>query len=303
MWTWTSSPPTVIFDQRALAYDEAEDGISDNAGEGAEQSQLSSNTGKAKHYFGGSSNTKEIRVQSLAKIDPTTSVASFISSTASSQIISPTDEALAELWSQVFPQEPKLNFATHEGVVVKKLDHLSTWRNKFRSTALQFLQNSLFRRLPDNSTNSLAVCQDHNQLFYYMTYEEPEEEGKKVNATGLFQSPLITAVLSAHISSISPISPELRSDKKPISALILSIQAAKCTLMRWTTGEEVKPHRPFGDFSKTNWEKQWEKILKAATEVSKAKKETIMLAPVPDVSGPGEPEFELIDDDSDLADD
>ena len=97
----------------------------------------------------------------------------------------------------------------------------------------------------------------------------------------------------------------------------------------WTTGEEVKPRRPYSDFSKTNWgdrieyregkdviirttsnimavisklkDKQWEKILKAASAASRAKKETITVATQEPMDAPG-PDFDLIDDDSDLAD-
>jgi hypothetical protein len=97
----------------------------------------------------------------------------------------------------------------------------------------------------------------------------------------------------------------------------------------WTTGEEVKPRRPYGDFSKTNWgdhtenregkdivirttsnlitvisklkDKQWEKILNAASAASRAKKETIAIVAQEPFDAPG-PDFNLIDDDSDLMD-
>ena len=98
----------------------------------------------------------------------------------------------------------------------------------------------------------------------------------------------------------------------------------------WTKGEEVKPRRPYGDFSKTNWgdhmenregkeiiirttsnlidvvsklkDKQWDKIINAASAASWAKKETIgIVAQEPFDAAPG-PDFDLIDDDSDLMD-
>ena len=97
----------------------------------------------------------------------------------------------------------------------------------------------------------------------------------------------------------------------------------------WTTGEEVKPRCPYGDFSKTNWgdhtetcegkeilirttsnfiavisklkDKQWEKILNAASAASRAKKETIAIVTQEPIDTPG-PDFNLIDDDSDLMD-
>ena len=99
----------------------------------------------------------------------------------------------------------------------------------------------------------------------------------------------------------------------------------------WTTGEEVKPPRPWGDYSKANWgdhnetregkimpvltttnlirvveklkDRQWEKIIDAAIHASKVKKETIRAPDLEEASMPtssAEP-FELVDDDSDLA--
>jgi hypothetical protein len=97
----------------------------------------------------------------------------------------------------------------------------------------------------------------------------------------------------------------------------------------WTTGEEVKPRRPYGDFSKTNWgdhtenregkdivirttsnlitvvsklkDKQWEKILNAASAASRTKKETIANVVQEPSDTPGA-DFNLVDDDSDLMD-
>jgi hypothetical protein len=97
----------------------------------------------------------------------------------------------------------------------------------------------------------------------------------------------------------------------------------------WTTGEEVKPRRPYSDFSKTNWgdhtenregkeiivrttsnlnavisklkDKQWEKILNAASAASRAKKETVAIVTPEPSDAPGA-DFDLIDDDSDLMD-
>jgi len=94
------------------------------------------------------------------------------------------------------------------------------------------------------------------------------------------------------------------------------------------SGEEIRPSRPYSDYSKANWgdhtetregrieqikttsnlirlvsqlkEKQWKKILEAATLASKAKKETI--APPAAAATEPEPEFILVDDDSDLED-
>lgn len=93
----------------------------------------------------------------------------------------------------------------------------------------------------------------------------------------------------------------------------------------WETGEQVKPPRPTGDFSKTNWgdrmemregkqfkikttssllrvvdklsDAQWEKIIDTAISASKQKKEMIP-AQVEEVLGSSaESDFELADDD------
>jgi hypothetical protein len=94
------------------------------------------------------------------------------------------------------------------------------------------------------------------------------------------------------------------------------------------SGEEIRPRHPYSDYLKANWgdhtetregqieqiktisnlihlisqlkEKQWKKILEAATLASKAKKETI--APPAAATTEPEPEFILVDDDSDLED-
>ena len=98
----------------------------------------------------------------------------------------------------------------------------------------------------------------------------------------------------------------------------------------WTTGEKIELRRPYNDFSKTNWgdssgvregkmvpvltttnllnianklkEKQWNKIIEAAVEVSKSARKADN---VPDLAAAAaavgeQPVFELIDDDSDL---
>lgn len=99
----------------------------------------------------------------------------------------------------------------------------------------------------------------------------------------------------------------------------------------WTSGEKIELRRPYNDFSKTNWgdsslvregkmvsiltttnllniinklkEKQWNKILEAAIEVSKSgrKADNVQDSTAAAAAATAEqPVFELIDDDSDL---
>lgn len=109
-----------------------------------------------------------------------------------------------------------------------------------------------FPLLPDNSKDARgewctwAISRtDFDQPFYYREYEEKEGKIKSSVSTfppcvnkftyshcaivkGIFQLPLIASILGTHLSSISAINPLLRSEKKPIGALVHSIQAVRC---------------------------------------------------------------------------
>ncbi|KAF8809161.1 hypothetical protein BYT27DRAFT_7095101, partial [Phlegmacium glaucopus] len=266
----------------------------------------------------------------------------------------PTDDEFIALWAQVFPQEPVLDFGIRSGTIVKKLaNRLAAWRNKFGSSGLAMIQHVHFPLLPTNSRESRsewctwAISRtDFDQPFYYREYEEKEG---KIKCSGIFQLPLIASILGTHISSISAINSVLRSEKRPVGALIHSIQAvsrrrflsvsffkgsnvsyiqAKRAISWWMSGEQIRPRRPYSDYSKANWgdhmetqegrmvqikttsnlirlvsqlkDKQWKKILEAATQASKTRKETV--APHLAAATEPEPEFQLVDDDSDLED-
>ncbi|KAF8953136.1 hypothetical protein BDZ97DRAFT_1929984 [Flammula alnicola] len=251
----------------------------------------------------------------------------------------PDIDDLTSSWSDSFLSEDASSF----DIILQKLveDRLHVWRNKFASAALTYLQNHVFRLLESNSTDSRAeLCtwllsgEEHTRPFYFCIYEEPDEEDLaageevKVKALGLFQSAIVSAVLGTHIAGISAIPAAQRSKRRPVGALVLTIQAIKRALAMWTTGEKLEQQRPYNDFSKTNWgdttvvregkvvpiltttnlvdivqklkDKQWDKILDAASQAAKTKKANIF--PVVDdmAACMTKPIFELVDDDSDL---
>ncbi|KAI9461544.1 hypothetical protein BJY52DRAFT_1185373 [Lactarius psammicola] len=161
-------------------------------------------------------------------------------------------------------------------------------------------------------------------------YPDPEVEGSQLTAKGIFQSPLIAAIFGIHVAWLSVIEEGDHSGKKPIGALIHSIQAAKWAISWWETGEMKKPKKPLNEYSKANWgdhvetregrtirisstsdlvtivsklkDKQWEKILAAAWASGKRKKRAAVVDPMS--PKPSQAALvELRDDDSDLADD
>ncbi|KAH9013536.1 hypothetical protein EDB85DRAFT_1874808 [Lactarius pseudohatsudake] len=149
----------------------------------------------------------------------------------------PTGADLQRLWKRVFPHEKGLDFETGDGVIVLKLieDRLSHWRKKFGERGLEALEEITFNDLPENDTThrqwwcQWALSGDDNSCrpFYYSTYEEPdlEVEGSKLTVKGIFQSPLIAAILGTHMACVYPIRDEDRLDRKPVGALVHSIQA------------------------------------------------------------------------------
>ncbi|KAJ3506852.1 hypothetical protein NLJ89_g6637 [Agrocybe chaxingu] len=362
-----------------------EGGIADDAGERSERKNLSGKAVKSmlqRHYYGGSSKAGETGIHSLARIVPTTSVATFINPNASSQVAQarrkkgdirlthlpvrlqtdftdkftprlfelfgtlnaweqPKESDLSKLWKSVFPNEQNLNLTTSEGTVILKLveDRLSQWRKKFGERALEALEEITFNDLPKNDsahrewwcTWALSGSDDSCQPFYYAAYEEPDPdiEGSQLKIKGVFQSPLIAAILGIHVAWLSLIEEERRSEKKPIGALVHSIQAAKRAISWWQTGDVVKPKKPLNEYSKANWgdhvetregrqihikstsdlttivskvkDKQWEKILAVARASGKRKKKAVVV--VSDTQEPSQAALaELRDDDSDLAD-
>ncbi|KAH9037117.1 hypothetical protein EDB85DRAFT_1888573 [Lactarius pseudohatsudake] len=253
----------------------------------------------------------------------------------------PTGADLQRLWKRVFPHEKGLDFQTGDGVIVLKLieDRLSHWRKKFGERGLEALEEITFNDLPENDTThrqwwcQWALSGDDNSCrpFYYSTYEEPdlEVEGSKLTVKGIFQSPLIAAILGTHMACVYPIRDEDRLDRKPVGALVHSIQAAKRAISWWETGELVKPKRPLNEYSKANWgdhveireghtvhisstsdlvaivsklkDKQWDKILKAALLSAKHKKKSAVVASEPQQPQPFTAQVEPRDNDSDLA--
>ncbi|KAH9011186.1 hypothetical protein EDB83DRAFT_2234137 [Lactarius deliciosus] len=149
----------------------------------------------------------------------------------------PLGAVLQRLWKRVFPHEKGLDFQTGDGVVVLKLieDRLSHCRKRFGERGLEVLEEITFNDLPKNDTAhrqwwcQWALSGDDNSCrpFYYSTYEEPdlEMEGSKLTVKGIFQSPLIAAILGTHMAWVCGIRDEDRLDRKPVGALVHSIQA------------------------------------------------------------------------------
>ncbi|KAH9008038.1 hypothetical protein EDB83DRAFT_2532246 [Lactarius deliciosus] len=320
-------------------------GISDNAGETSECMDLVGkpvrpSTPKS-HYVGGSHGLK-LRDGMLTRVISMTSVPTFIKLVTSSLVAlmwrkkgdiqlshlsahlqttfvedftphlyelfgsltaweQPLGAVLQRLWKRVFPHEKGLNFQTGDGVIVLKLieDRLSHWRKRFREHGLEWALSS-----DDNSCHP----------FYYSTYEEPDLEMEAPNsqsrfALGIFQSLLIAAILGTHMAWVCGICDEDHLDRKPVGTLVHSIQAAKCAISWWETGELVKPKKPLNEYSKVNWgdhvetqeghtvhitstsnlvaiisklkDKQWDKILKAALLSAKCKKKLAVIASEP----------------------
>ncbi|KAF8958072.1 hypothetical protein BDZ97DRAFT_1668931 [Flammula alnicola] len=144
----------------------------------------------------------------------------------------PDIDDLTASWSDAFPSEDASSF----NVIPQKLveDRLHAWRNRFASAALTYLQNHVFPLLESNSTDARAeLCtwllsgEEHTRPFYFRIYEEPDEEelAASEEVKGLFQSAIVSAVLGTHITAISAIPAAERSKRRPVGALVLTIQA------------------------------------------------------------------------------
>ncbi|KAF8262288.1 hypothetical protein EI94DRAFT_1809022 [Lactarius quietus] len=334
-----------------ISNDDSEGGIADDARErlSMECNHLS---GKPLHpevlkscYSRSMSTTVHLQiglVDSIAHIVPTTSVPTFIKPSMSAQshfinevtphifelfgIINaweqPSLADLQKIWKDVFPKECNLSSQTTEGVIALKLEEVG-------ECMLEALEEIMFNDPPTNDTVhqewwcswALTRGNDHCQPFYYTVYNELE--GSPPIIKGIFQSPLIATVLGMHMSWLSAIDEDVRSDKKPVGAL------AKCAIMWWETSIMVKPQKPLNEYSKANWgdcieaweghtthinmasdliavisqlkEKQWDKILKTAQASRKVKK--WMMHTVSETPEPSEATLvELRDNDSDLMD-
>ncbi|KAN0128322.1 hypothetical protein V8E53_005857 [Lactarius tabidus] len=245
---------------------------------------------------------------------------------------------LQDIWRDVFHEEHNLSSQTIEGIVALKLidDRLSQWRKRFGEHALEALEEITFNDLPVNDNEhrewwcswALTRGNNHCRPFYYTVYNDPK--GSPPTIKGMFQSPLIAAILGTHMAWLSAIDEDVRSVKKLVGALIHSVQAAKRAIMWWETGAMIKPQKPLNEYSKANWgdcietwegrtnrinmtsdlaavivqlkEKQWDKILKAARASGKIKKRMMQMT-VSETPEPSEvPLVELRDDNSDLMD-
>ncbi|KAF8881640.1 hypothetical protein BD779DRAFT_1473354 [Infundibulicybe gibba] len=164
--------------------------------------------------------------------------------------------------------------------VVLKLveDRLSDWRNKFATTAM-------------------TVLERHFNSLHLHTQEKRAEHG-------IFQSFLVSATLSTHYASTASVEKlEQMSDTRPVGALVLAVQAVKRSLLYWKDGVKNIPSGPTGYFSKNNWgdhverhegknvtvksttailkitaklsEIQWDKIITAAEEHARPRKEIV----------------------------
>ncbi|KJA18818.1 hypothetical protein HYPSUDRAFT_117519, partial [Hypholoma sublateritium FD-334 SS-4] len=138
-------------------------------------------------------------------------------------------DELKQVWINTFPDEDASSF----NVIAQKLieDRLHMWRNKFATSALTYLNAHVFPLLENNSTASRAeLCtwllsgEEHTRPFYFRVYEELDDEPDANGISkGLFQSPIISAILGIHFASISGIPVAQRSMKKPTGALVLTI--------------------------------------------------------------------------------
>ncbi|KAN0139938.1 hypothetical protein V8E53_002243 [Lactarius tabidus] len=219
----------------------------------------------------------------------------------------PSEDAIKDIWTEVFPEEDPLDYTTPLGSIVQKLivDRLSSWRHNLGHAGLVALNSKVFPALPeDNNITRVrsewcrwAVSRTEGDHPFYFADVLEDEDGNLLFQSGIFQSKLVSAILGSHINSIAPLHINVKADR-PIGALILAIQSAKRTVTFHLTGVECRPRRPAADFSKANWgdhlkyttdgrlvpvhptstlvdlvhqlkPKQWEKILAAAKEDSK----------------------------------
>jgi len=119
----------------------------------------------------------------------------------------PAQDVLETSWEHIFPDEAFAAVSEWHVQVIEKLvslhlspvhletndthywksrpkveDRLAMWRNKFAKTALSYLQDGIFSRLPNNSQNERATwCEwaisgenDLHHPFYYLEYESRE---------------------------------------------------------------------------------------------------------------------------------
>ncbi|KAH9484632.1 hypothetical protein JR316_0004114 [Psilocybe cubensis] len=168
----------------------------------------------------------------------------------------PSEQQILDVWHKVFPDVPLEGWLK---TVVTKLveNNIYNWRTKLAQTASTCFERSIIPAMEDWSKSGIAewckwaLSGDYKcRPFYYLSYEEGDDQ---INATGIFQHPLILSTLAYHYSSISAIHSSARRDDKPVGALIMAIQASHRAISHWLTGEYQKIQRPLGDFSKDNW--------------------------------------------------
>ncbi|KAG2005397.1 hypothetical protein CC2G_001803 [Coprinopsis cinerea AmutBmut pab1-1] len=188
--------------------------------------------------------------------------------------VSVEDNQIETTFANVFPTRKPLAEDPTLLTIFSKLtaEAVSQWRNKFANQATKTLESAIFEALPQGDSVSDArktyvnwalSGKDHERVFYYRVYEEQPDDvddaqengaqSKKLFRAGLFQSVLISSVLSVHYASLTTLPQNRRSKEFPSAALIMAIQACKRALTFYETGEKVIPGRPYSDFSRGNW--------------------------------------------------
>ncbi|KAJ6629422.1 hypothetical protein B0H10DRAFT_1987086 [Mycena sp. CBHHK59/15] len=96
--------------------------------------------------------------------------------------------------------------------------------------------------------------------------------GDSADKKGFLQSYLILHVLAYHLACLEEIPNGYERLKSyPESALLMSVQAVKCELQFWLSGEYMNPNRPANFFSQDNYDDSVE-IVQTATTGKKQKK-------------------------------
>ncbi|KAF5343606.1 hypothetical protein D9758_015431 [Tetrapyrgos nigripes] len=159
---------------------------------------------------------------------------------------SPESGEMANLWMSCTPDDvhqgwEKLN-GPHALLEALANDKITSWRNKFGTTAITVLEE-IFRRegVVTAETRQAYVEQQlegdqKTKNFYFL--HTAVVDGKTERA-GPFQSEIIARTFAEHLKATKSISYEDRIPDKPVGALVLSILAVQRALTLYSTGEKV----------------------------------------------------------------
>ncbi|KAF5372211.1 hypothetical protein D9758_004936 [Tetrapyrgos nigripes] len=159
---------------------------------------------------------------------------------------SPESGEMANLWMSCTPDDvhqgwEKLN-GPHALLEALANDKITSWRNKFGTTAITVLEE-IFRRegVVTAETRQAYVERQlegdqKTKNFYFL--HTAVVDGKTERA-GPFQSEIIARTFAEHLKATKSISDEDRIPDKPVGALVLSILAVQRALTLYSTGEKV----------------------------------------------------------------